>query len=516
MNLSKSPLLRYSNLFIVSLCISASIQSQTPLNEVSDFGYFQQNMNNLTVVDNRIFYSGNVLRKDLQGNNPLEREFLIAEIDSSLHTIHHSIFEDENDFSTGFNGSWDLIGANGNLYSVTLEKDASDVSNSFGAIVQYEIENNQFSFFVKKRDSLYNSLAFPVNLINEDEELICLYTSRNSDNSNTILLEKYDLFSKNKTGEYRLELEDHFVTGFNIVKYKNGYLIGGYQGNTISGATDLMLIQLDLNLALDTIALFSDLQYGGIDMDMLIDDDNNIILTTLDEIGQFPDINSRSQIMKITESFDKEWEIPFGYPTYGKNFVFQSKIVSSQQDNSYIVAGREFVVDSNLKEKGIIGKISAQGDTLWTRRYEPISVDEIFSSHFEDIIATSGQNYIAIGSTSPLDVTDEIFTKIWMIKFDENGNIIFKDTTDAVELVDNFALTIYPNPASDILFIEIDEIRNLSIRLLNTKGQKVLEKLNTKPNHTYIMDTSTLDTGMYYLQITALDGEQFVKQIVIN
>jgi len=93
-----------------------------------------------------------------------------------------------------------------------------------------------------------------------------------------------------------------------------------------------------------------------------------------------------------------------------------------------------------------------------------------------------------------------------------DGNIaVFNDFPPLA--VDDLVLTkvsIYPNPASNILFISSEiTINNLSV--FSISGKKVLEQKNIDNS----IDISSLPAGMYFLEITSENGkavQKFIKR----
>ncbi|MCX6351584.1 MAG: T9SS type A sorting domain-containing protein, partial [Bacteroidetes bacterium] len=82
-----------------------------------------------------------------------------------------------------------------------------------------------------------------------------------------------------------------------------------------------------------------------------------------------------------------------------------------------------------------------------------------------------------------------------------------------------FTLNIYPNPAKDILNIEVvntnlvgfENLRGLEISLFNTLGQKVFEAKSKQTS--YQIDLKNIPTGVYRVQVIAGESRA-VKQVV--
>ena len=80
---------------------------------------------------------------------------------------------------------------------------------------------------------------------------------------------------------------------------------------------------------------------------------------------------------------------------------------------------------------------------------------------------------------------------------------------------DSFSITIYPNPVSDILNMDLQSstIEKGMIQIINTLGQVILSELFTSTN--IKINTSNIISGVYLVKITA-ENKQVVKRISIQ
>jgi len=69
--------------------------------------------------------------------------------------------------------------------------------------------------------------------------------------------------------------------------------------------------------------------------------------------------------------------------------------------------------------------------------------------------------------------------------------------------------SIYPNPAQDVLIIELNDARNKTIEITNMNGQ-VLEKINFSAKRNQV-SISALTAGVYFIKIQSGVAKRFVK-----
>ena len=78
--------------------------------------------------------------------------------------------------------------------------------------------------------------------------------------------------------------------------------------------------------------------------------------------------------------------------------------------------------------------------------------------------------------------------------------------------LDNDELSIYPNPTKDVLFIESKGISKIEV--YNSLGQMLMKINNDTSNEKLRIDCSTLQKGIFHLQIIYEDkrvGKSFVR-----
>ena len=94
-----------------------------------------------------------------------------------------------------------------------------------------------------------------------------------------------------------------------------------------------------------------------------------------------------------------------------------------------------------------------------------------------------------------------------------NGDVAtFYTTTLSNASFEKVELSIYPNPTSNLLYIEANQTDISAIEIFNLQGKRVMQV--SVANLTEV-DVSQLTNGMYFLKVSTSDGEltkKFVKK----
>lgn len=96
------------------------------------------------------------------------------------------------------------------------------------------------------------------------------------------------------------------------------------------------------------------------------------------------------------------------------------------------------------------------------------------------------------------------------------ASVYFGNATSVKDVIDDRTLTVYPNPTSGILNIQLaDEMSIHSILLIDAMGRMV-DKISTHPTTSqWQMDVDHLSPGMYTLQVQTAD-KTLVKKVMIQ
>lgn len=98
-------------------------------------------------------------------------------------------------------------------------------------------------------------------------------------------------------------------------------------------------------------------------------------------------------------------------------------------------------------------------------------------------------------------------------------DFVVGDITSSIKSVDNSLLSIYPNPANDQLFIELDGLQgiDINVQLLDLNGKVVRgEQVLAKPRDWQSnVDISNLTPGIYMVRIISKD-QQFNRKVIVK
>lgn len=230
-------------------------------------------------------------------------------------------------------------------------------------------------------------------------------------------------------------------------------------------------------------------------------DDGTIVYITgelfHDEIEWLRAINLDSTIAWVYESPD--------FDGYVRNF----HKIQTLSDGSILGTGEwgRFIGSPIFWKLPWLIKISSDGELIWERAFYLLNDDgdEALRGLFFDAVELSDGSIISVGS---LDKGGQFPSEILIARLDSEGCLIgycpvLKDISGIltdIEAIELDQLNIYPNPVSNILNIEGEEVPR-QVTIYSMDGSEMVRKFNSD-----IIDVSLLLKGMYLLKIHFDDG----------
>jgi len=188
--------------------------------------------------------------------------------------------------------------------------------------------------------------------------------------------------------------------------------------------------------------------------------------------------------------------------------------------NTHIVGINSNAISESILKKGdLIGVFDQSGNcygvALWDETNTTVTIigdDAITETkdgfvegeklNFRAYVSTTGKEYdLDVVFNTDLPSNDGLFVT--------NGLSLINDlklSAVNVSELNSFDALIYPNPATDKLYIDFDRPQAVDVVLYDVKGQVVLEQSLTELRNQ--LDISTLKGGVYLIK---LEGENILK-----
>lgn len=337
----------------------------------------------------------------------------------------------------------------------------------------------------------------------------------------------YNFKSKNFSIKKLQPLRDNYRAILsNVIPYDNYfYSFTNYGYNSNSNKIEGMIYKYDYNLNFidsfqpafkDTNLLFSissinSFAYNIRKNNKTIGFQTSNFLTkkgtmNLDSIGLFIyslDSGKLEMIKKIET--DTPYSPKFFY-SYGINDIIENL------DGSIYLS---FIQDNNIKGVSVkVIKLDSNLNTLWSRIYRdsPGYVNYVFENKIFRVISDSNG-----GMLMPFVALDRYGERqLYVLWIDKDGNtkkMELQDvsTNNLKENTNRKDFSVYPNPASNTLFIDAPNLNRFSYSMYDYTGRQLL---NDK--YKWSIDISHLCNGIYFIQIKSENGAIQSKKFEIK
>ena len=139
-----------------------------------------------------------------------------------------------------------------------------------------------------------------------------------------------------------------------------------------------------------------------------------------------------------------------------------------------------------------------------------------YDTYFDAFIYDGTESYRCLWNKDSSVPFDPIETEIEAYEYSNNipyVKFIFTDGTEsALEIPMESALSVYPNPTGDQLFVTAEE--NIeAVTIYNVLGAMVCDEQNVMNNEQFTMNVSDLNSGVYFVKVRTANTES-VRRIV--
>ena len=278
---------------------------------------------------------------------------------------------------------------------------------------------------------------------------------------------------------------------------------------------------------------------------IFFDNENSIYTSTISNdtaygVGYLDTLTDNNLfIVKHNDDFEQEWVKKFkGYrecplpqfPSILRCLTDFGKVkIISHNNDIYVygvfkykfsIEGSSFYTPDSSKISYFISKFDKQGNYFWTEIFESYEETDILNySTFDLKILDDGSLICFLIFKSEVQICDSLYvcngsvsslfmrlqeTNVGLKPFPENKSFTFE---------------VFPNPATDMLNIEINnidlEIQN-QLKIYNFLGTVVLETnvAINKDNNSFSLNIKHLTSGLYFISIEN-KLEKFVKKVLI-
>ncbi|MBK8079331.1 MAG: hypothetical protein IPK25_02980 [Saprospiraceae bacterium] len=193
------------------------------------------------------------------------------------------------------------------------------------------------------------------------------------------------------------------------------------------------------------------------------------------ESGAFPHFVYRINLKDRKVLWKKNFTLPESRYT-----TSLGALTKGNQEDTYFMCSSTYAKDikklDSIVTVGRVVKFWSNGNVIWQRDYMFTKEGIQLENNFNNMIATMDGHYLIGGET-----VHNGASKAWLVKINENGHIL-GDTTSSVQWEKedwkNY-ITIYPNPVSDVLYINQEDISEVEYSLSDMTGKEVANYAGT-------------------------------------
>ncbi len=226
---------------------------------------------------------------------------------------------------------------------------------------------------------------------------------------------------------------------------------------------------------------------------------------------QSPMLNegSRGYILKIDKEGNLLWEKTYTGVSeyYGTRLDDAFWEVRELEDGNLAVIGNSRNYNELERFSGILMKLTAEGDSLWTKVYS----NSISTHQFWDFEVTEDNGFVICGFTTGVESGTQ---DGWVLKVDSLGNTCQPANCDSIfttsiqyEVTTHFPTQFYPNPAQNRVTFEHRLPKNAILEVYSLQGILIREEQVTGHGSALELDIEGWESGLYIYKVS-IEGEE--------
>jgi len=415
------------------------------------------------------------------------------------------------------------ISHNVHLYEETYN--VLSVSGGLARILTYDFE--QDSFYMSRKFSLADLDLVPWSMYPDFDEETFFFAGRSGDSLRVVKVSPTDTI-RYTDGEF---LRDKVALNMQVNSKDELVIIAedkrkGWKSD--KDTTHIVILDKELNLLIDNKDAENNPKMKvNRSKGMVIDGEDNIVISGSHiEIIETPSPSTIYHNTPSVAKFDSEgnhlWTSTIGNTIYNVYALGQWKsVIESAEKDGYVVVGGESFQPGYLSDTLIvtaaIAKLSPEGDSLWMRRYSWRTGDEV-RDKFTDVVATTDGGYVAVGESAYIDPETEEdmpWIKAIIIKLDKDG-LLDTSSVSTIQLDEVSQTRIFPNPATDYLYLVNESKSSLQVSILSIDGRVMDAFSSPDHTHTQVIDLARYAAGSYVIQVVDVAGRMKTHQFVVE
>jgi hypothetical protein len=172
------------------------------------------------------------------------------------------------------------------------------------------------------------------------------------------------------------------------------------------------------------------------------------------------------------------------------------------------------------------GAMTNEGNNVWTRTvyFNGTATDSLYWKYVRGLSWNDGDEGSNWNPPNPACVVVADFNNRKFL-LPPSGTLILSSKwaqcheatiTSAYLPISQKPLVLYPNPASDYVYLRLKDNYAKHLQLFSANGREVRFEMQKVSDGIYMIQTRHLKNGIYLLRATNANGENQIKRLVIN
>ena len=297
-----------------------------------------------------------------------------------------------------------------------------------------------------------------------------------------------------------------------------GYLVLGEKLATAGLLRDVWLFKIDSLGNLLWEKFYSSQHYQDGKEMIEVSDGYIIVGTSIENTSGI--VRTDGYLLKVNNQGERLWEKTYTGSIFGIELSDQFRAVKELDDESLVVVGSSENENEFGFFMGLIMKLTAEGDTIWTKTYTN-NLD--FDHYFWDFEVLEDSGFAICGWGYGIESGTQ---DGWILKVDSLGNTCQPANCDSIfttsihyEVTTHYPTSFYPNPAQNRVTFQhrLPKGKEAVLEVYDLRGQLVKRcALRYKSEREEVLDIEDWASGLYLYQVSIEGREVSSGKLVVE
>ncbi|MGB0931220.1 MAG: T9SS type A sorting domain-containing protein [Chitinophagales bacterium] len=251
----------------------------------------------------------------------------------------------------------------------------------------------------------------------------------------------------------------------------------------------------------------------------MIEVEDGYLIVGYDQAGEIGKVRPSGLLMKVDKQGNYLWERTYTGSIFNLELTDQFRAIKELSDGSLVIVGNSENENEYAYHMGLVMKLTAEGDTVWTKTYSNNLNDDHYFWDVE-VLEDGGFGICGWGYGIESGTQDG-----WILKVDSLGNTCQPANCDSIfttsihyDITTHYPTHFYPNPAQNRVTFQhrLPKGKEAVLEVYDLKGRLINNEKLIIDNEELVLDIEAWESGLYLYRVRIEGREVSSGKLVVE